>query len=64
MKIVKDLEKIVFVNRFDFNPVKKVIYFFIAFLYIEIKIFVNFFLNKEFISFLIILLSIVLRISE
>ena len=64
IKIIKDPEKVVFVNRFDFNFIKKVVYFFATFLYIEIKVFVGFFLNKEFISFLIILLNIVLKINE
>ena len=54
IKIIKDFEKIVFVSRFDFNLIKKVVYFFVTFLYVEIKISVDFFLNKEFISFLII----------
>ena len=64
VKIVKDFEKVVFVSRFDFNFIKKIVYFFVAFLCVEIKVFVDFFLNKEFMSFLIILLSIVLKINE
>ena len=51
-------------NRFNSNSVKKIMYFFVAFFYIEIKIFVGFFLNKEFMSLLIILLNIILKINE
>ena len=64
INVVKDLEKVVFVNYFDFNLIKKVVYFFAAFFCVEIKIFVDLFLNKEFVSFLIIFLNIVLRVSE
>ena len=64
IKIVKDFEKIVFVSRFNLNFIKKVMYFFAIFLCAEIKIFVDFFLNKKFINFLIILLNIFLKISE
>ena len=64
IKIVKNSKKIVFVSHFDPNFVKKIMYFFAAFLYAEIKIFVDFFLNKEFISLLIVLLNIILKINE
>ena len=64
IKIVKDSEKIIFVNRFDFDFVKKIVYFFAVFLYVEIKIFVDFFLNKKLVSFLIIFLNIILKMSE
>ena len=64
IKVVKDSEKVVFVNCFDFDFVKEVVYSFAAFFYIEIKIFVGFFLNKKFINFLIILLNIILKINE
>ena len=64
VKVIKDSEKVVFVSRFDSDFVKKVVYFFVVFLYIEIRVFVDFFLNKEFMSFLIILLNIVLKINE
>ena len=64
VNVVKNFEKIVFVNRFDFNSVKKVVYFFAAFVCVEIKIFVDLFLNKELVSFLIIFLNIVLRMNE
>ena len=64
VKIIKNFKKIVFVSRFDFDFVKKVVYSFAVFLYIEIRIFVNFFLNKKFINFLIILLNIILKINE
>ena len=64
IKIVKDFEKIVFVNRFNFDFIKKIVYFFAVFLCVEIKIFINFFLNKKFVNFLIIFLNIILRMSE
>ena len=64
IKVIKDFEKIIFVSRFDFNFIKKIVYFFIIFFSVEVKIFVDFFLNKEFVSFLIIFLNIVLKVSE
>ena len=64
VNVVKDSEKIIFVNHFDLDFIKKVVYFFAAFLCPEIKIFVDFFLNKKFVSFLIILLNIILKINE
>ena len=64
VKSIKDFEKVVFVSRFNPNFVKKVMYFLAIFLYVEIKVFVGFFLNKESMNFLIIFLNIVLRMSE
>ena len=64
IKTVKNSEKIVFVNRFDSDLVKKVIYFFVAFFCVKVKIFVDFFLNKELVSLLIILLNIILKVNE
>ena len=64
MKIVKNLKKIVSVSRFDPDPAKKVVYFFATFLYAGIKVFVDFFLNRESVNFLIILLNIILKINE
>ena len=64
IKVMKNLKKIVFVNRFDLDFIKKIIYFFVIFFYVEIKIFVNFFLNKKLVNFLIILLNIILKINE
>ena len=64
VKVVKDFEKVIFVNRFDFDLIKKIVYFFAIFLYIEIRISVDFFLNKKFMNFLIIFLNIILKISE
>ena len=64
VKIVKDSKKIVFINRFDSDFIKKVVYFFVIFLCVEIKIFVDFSLNKKFISLLIIFLNIILEMSE
>ena len=64
VKIIKNLKKVVFVSRFDFDFIKKVVYFFVAFLCVEIKIFVDFFLNKKFMSLFVILLNIILKINE
>ena len=64
VKVVKDFEKVIFVSRFNFNLVKKIVYFFAVFFYVEIKVFVGFSLNKKFINLLIIFLSIVLKVSE
>ena len=64
VKVVKDVKKIVFVNRFDFNFIKKIVYFFVVFLCVEIKVFVDLFLNKKFVNFLIILLNIILKINK
>ena len=64
IKIIKDFENVVFVSRFDFDFVKKVVYFFAVFLCVEVRVFVDFFLNKELVSFLVIFLNIVLKINE
>ena len=55
IKAIKDFKKIVFVNCFDFNLVNEVIHFFVAFFCVEIKIFVDFFLNNKLVNFLIII---------
>ena len=64
VNVVKNSEKVISVSRSDSDSIKEVVYFFTTFLYVEIKIFVDFSLNKELISFLIILLNIVLKINE
>ena len=64
VKVVKDSEKVVFVSCFNFNLVKKVVYFFAAFFCVGIKIFVGFFLNKKLVSLLIIFLNIVLKMDR
>ena len=64
VKIVKNLEKIIFVSRSNPDLIKKVVYFFAAFLCVGIRIFVDFFLNKKFVSLLIILLNIILKINR
>ena len=64
VKVVENFKKIVFINRFNFDSVKKVVYFFVAFLCVEIKIFVDFFLNNELVGFLIIFLNIIFKMNE
>ena len=64
VKVIKNPKKVVSVNRSDFNPAKKIVYSFAAFLYAEIRVFVDFFLNKKPMSFLTILLNIVLKINK
>ena len=64
VKIVKDFEKIVFVSRSDSDFIKEIMYFFATFLYVEIKIFVDFFLNRELVNFLIIFLNIILKMNK
>ena len=64
VKTVKNPKKVVSVNRFNFNSVKKIVYFFVVFLCVEVRVFIDFFLNKEFVNLLIILLSIVLRMNR
>ena len=64
IKVIKNFEKIISVSHFDFDFVKKVVYFFVTFLYIKIRVFIDFFLNKKSVSFLIILLNIILKINE
>ena len=64
VNVIKDFKKIISVSRFDLNFIKKVVYFFVIFLCVEIKVFVDLFLNKKPVSLLIIFLNIILKISE
>ena len=64
INVVKNLEKVIFVSRFDLNFIKKVVYFFVIFLYVEVRVFIDFFLNKELVSLLIIFLNIILKMNE
>ena len=63
VKVVENSEKIVFVNRFDLNSIKKIVYFFATFLCVEIKIFIDFSLNKKLVNLLIIFLNIILKMN-
>ena len=64
VKSVNDSEMIVFVNCSNFNPVKKVMYFFVIFFYVEIRISIVFFLNRKSMNFLIVFLNIILKVNK